>query len=211
MMDKLPHTFYRRRFVDGRHHVFHSYGFGRVVRNDAELLVYDWSLGTPQRITDTLGWGSDAPRTRLFDQRASRAFGRSWWWRSRPLNITSMYDERGNLIVQRIDFASKAMDISGSFYQTDLYLDCFVAANGITHVVEDEDEVIEAEEVGLLSQAQRVMIETELDTVRNLLRNGTWLSWLEAAAGAPFDRTFLPKARNYDGFWQSRASYWPED
>ncbi len=207
----LPHTYYRRRFFDGRQHVFHSYGAGRVVCDNADVLVLDWSVGAPQRITDGVGWSIDAPRSQLFHPEAMRAFGRSWWWRSRPMNVMTAYDPQGQIVIQRIDFASKAMTLGNCMYQTDLYLDCFVAADGITHLVEDQDEVEEAENVGLLSTAQRRMIEAELTIVQAKLVAGTWFDWLEVQAGAPFNHHLLTHARSYDGYWQTGIGYWPED
>lgn len=209
-MSQLLHTFYRRRFMDGRHHVFHSYGPGRMIRDDAEVLVFDWSHGPPQRLTNVLGW-STGPRAHLFDHRALRAYGRAWWWRSRPLNITQVYDPAGKLIIQRVDFASPSYTIAGAVYQTDLYLDCFVANDGISFIVEDEDEVIEAEHHGLLSSQQRHAIEAELASVVARIQAGRWLAWLNQTAGLPFDHRVLTQPRAYDGYWQTAATYWPED
>jgi hypothetical protein len=210
-MSQLPHTYYRRRFFDGRHHIFHSHGAGRVVRDDAEVLVFDWSHGTPQRVTDVLGWGPGTPRSRLFDNRAFRGYGRAWWWRSRPLNITQVYDPQGQLIVQRVDFATPSHTIGGTVYQTDLYLDCFIANDGLTFLVEDEDEVIEAVRAGLLTPEQRLAIEAELAVVIGRLQAGRWHSWLNEAAGSPFNHTLLTRPRAFDGHWQTAATYWPEE
>ena len=209
-MNTLPNTYYRRRFVDGRHHIFHSYGAGRVVRDDRDLLVFDWSHGTPQLVNDVMGWGASTSRSRLFKPGAARAFARSWWWRSRPLNITQMFDPNGEIIVQRVDFASPAQNWSNGVYQTDLYLDCFIAADGVSFLVEDEDEVVEAEQAGLLTSEQRRNIEHELGVVLARLRAGEWSRWLAETAGAPFDRSLLPAARTYPGYWQTAASFWPE-
>ena len=209
-MSQLPHTYYRRRFFDGRHHIFHSHGAGRVIRDDAEVLVFDWSHGTPQRITDVLGWGAGTARARLFDNRAFRAYGRAWWWRSRPLNITQVYDPHGQVIVERVDFATPAHTMTGSVYQTDLYLDCFVANDGVSFIVEDEDEVIEAERAGLLSLTQRQAIEAELQVVSARIAAGGWRSWLSEIAGQPFDHRLLNRPRAFNGHWQTAATYWPE-
>ena len=210
-MTQLPHTYYRRRFFDGRQHVFHSHGAGRVVRDDAEVLVFDWSHGTPQRMADVLGWGADTPRSRLFAPQARRAYGRAWWWRSRPLNITEFYDPQGQLIVQRVDFATPAHTVAGSVYQTDLYLDCFIASDGLSFIVEDEDEVIEAARCGLLAPQQRQAIEAELAVVVARLEAGQWRSWLKESAGLPFDHTLLVRPRAFNGHWQTAATIWPED
>lgn len=210
-MSQLPHTYYRRRFFDGRHHIFHSHGPGRVIRNDAELLVFDWSHGTPQRITDVLGWGVGTARSRLFDHRAFRAYGRAWWWRSRPLNITQVYDPHGQVIVERVDFATPAHTVASTVYQTDLYLDCFVGSDGVSFLVEDEDEVIEAEQAGLLTSQQRQAIEAELAVVVGRIEAREWHSWLDASAGTPFDHTLLTRPRAFNGHWQTAATYWPEE
>ena len=164
---QLPHTYYRRRFFDGRQHVFHSYGAGRVVCDTADVLVMDWSLGTAQRITDGVGWSIDAPRSRLFPANAVRAYGRSWWWRTRPMNVMNSYDSYGNLVIQRIDFASFALTMSNCVYQTDLYLDCFVAADGTTHLVEDEDDEAFNDKMERLTAqlAEQMAKGAELDAV----------------------------------------------
>jgi hypothetical protein len=210
IMNTLPNTYYRRRFTDGRHHIFHSHGAGRVVRDDAEVLVFDWSHGIPQPVNDVLGWGIGTPRSRLFKPGSLRAFGRAWWWRTRPLNITQVFDPHGRLVVQRVDFASPAQNWSGGVYQTDLYLDCFVGADGVSYLIEDEDEVIEAEQFGLLTSEQRHAIESELTTVVGRIQSGEWLRWLSEAAGTPFDHTCLVQPRTYQGYWQTAASFWPE-
>ncbi|HEY1012912.1 MAG TPA: hypothetical protein VGE07_09445 [Herpetosiphonaceae bacterium] len=211
-MTHLPDTFYRRRLLDGRHYIFHTHGFGRRIQDTADVLVFDWRHNSPHLMADVAGWGAGTPRSRLFAPDQIRAYGRSFWWRSRPLNIAQQFNQDGGLIVTRVDFATPAVTTASGTYQTDLYLDCFIAPDNETFLIEDEDEVEAASQRGLISPAQRATIEAALEEVVELLRERRWAGWLDAVAGAPFDHRLLPTPRNHDSQWLVANHYpWPEE
>ena len=201
----LPHLYYRRRKCDGREHTSHWFGAGRVVCDTAAVLVVDWALPAPELLRHSMGNPVDTPRLRLFNLDVLWQYSRHWWWRSHPLNIMAVYDVHGNLILQGVDFATPAITVDNQIWQTDLYLDCFVGADGQTWLVEDEDDVAEAYECGLLSADQRSMIEHELQFVINHVENETWFAWLESLCNEPFDPKLLSVARSYDEMLGVRA------
>ncbi len=202
---------YRRRFLDGDIHAT-CYSAGLYVAHaTAALTVVDVAEPHPKPLVHHGGWRSEFPRSRLFEHSAEWHYTRLWFWHACPLHIAQLCDAQGHAIVQRIDFATPALRTSTGIYQTDLYLDCFISADGLQFLVEDEDEVQAAHAKGLLSQAQQTLIENELTFILTLLRGQRWNSWINALAPTPLNPALLIEPRVASSHWLTAADHWPED
>src|SRR5262249_50974843 len=124
-------------------------------------------------------------------------YGRLWAWRSRPLWIFEMYAPDGVLAATRIDFATPLVEHEGALYQTDLYLDVFIAADGRQFLVEDEDELELARRIALISREQYELVREQQRELIDVLRTGRFAAWL--GSRPPFDPAAIPPYRGSTG------------
>lgn len=109
------------------------------------------------------------PRLALvrFDHPAARDAGGihipvgSWtighFWRGRAYNLYRFTAPDGSVLGYRFDVVDGVRITDGRVRFTDLLLDCWLLPGGVP-VFEDQDEVVEADEAGLLSPRRRAII-----------------------------------------------------
>ena len=204
--------FYRRRFVrePGLRHVFHDYGPALVWRDDEQLWGCDFAQEADEPIGRLEGLDPSGRPGAIVPARPECRYGRLWIWRSRPLAIFAMYGSDGTLAATRIDFATPLQEHGGALYQTDLYLDIFVAADGRTFVVDDEDELEQARAVGLVERDRYRLVREQQRELIALLETGGLNSWL--GPRPPFDLARIPGYRASDGRYiqPGEPDGWPE-
>jgi hypothetical protein len=207
-----PDHFYRRRFVHepGLRHVFHDYGPALVWRDDSDCWGCDFVPADAAPLAPMKGRDIDGRPGVIIPIREECRYGRLWAWRARPLWIFEMYGPDGVLAATRIDFATPLAGYAGALYQTDLYLDVFVAADGGKFLVEDEDELETARGIGLISHEQYRLVRAQQRELIGVLGAGNLAAWL--GLRPPFDPAAIPPYRGSIGRYirPDEDDGWPE-
>ena len=207
-----PDYYYRRRFLrePGLRHVFHDYGPALVWRDDEQLWGCDFAQEMAEPIGRLKGLDLSGQPGAIIPARAECRNGRLWIWRARPLSIFAMYGPDGTLAATRIDFATPLQEHRGALYQTDLYLDIFVAADGRAFVVDDEDELEQARALGLVAHEPYRLVRDQQRELVAALGAGGLDSWL--GPQPPFDLGRIPVYRASDGRYiqPGESDGWPE-
>ena len=205
-------SYYRRRHHrDGHSYIVHSSGPALIRRADYGLVIdYYFAPSREQRPVS----GRQGKHHRTIEPASNPASAaRLWVWEDRPLRIVQFFDPSGRTIVYRIDLATPPLRTPQAFYQTDLYLDVFLGADGSSYIIQDEDELEIAFAAGLISDVLRSQALTWTERIVDLLDRGRFLDWLATACPTRFTIEMLPGVRA----WTSRewkageADGWPEE
>jgi hypothetical protein len=206
---QTPDYYYRRRFLDGRRYIFHDYGPALVWRDD-ELWGCDFFQAEPAPIGVLKGFDLAGRPGVIVPKRNECRYGRVWAWRTRPLLIVAMYGPDGTLAATRIDYATPLHTYGGALYQTDLYLDIFVAADGRKYLIDDHEELEQALATGLITPERYELVRAQEQELIEVLRAGALEAWL--GPQPPFEPAVLPAYRSSDGRYiaADQTDGWPE-
>ncbi len=189
--------YYRRRYLDGSTGISITTGPALDRCDDEQIGVFDYMLTGPVFATPVAGRRGTTASTIA---RPTSVAARLWLWPARSMRLLQQFDQRGQCSHFRIDFATPPRRDAHSIYQTDLYLDLFVAPNGSDYVITDEDELAEAVERGMISSEAHAAVIVECDHLVQLLEHGQFLRWLDGLCDAPFELEGLSAERA----WQHR-------
>lgn len=200
--------YYRRRHLDGTTSISLSSGPVVIRCNTAELGVFDYRLGWPS--VDAPQPGRRGTSQRTIDRPAAVA-ARLWLWYTRPMRIIQQIDKSAGTTHFRIDFATTPLCMPQATYQTDLYLDLFVTANGDDYVIDDEDELVRAASQGLISPESQAAVLSQCDALVQLLEAGQFRDWLASCYSVPFTFDDLRGERDNQkqGFGPGEPDGWP--
>ncbi|HEY3229132.1 MAG TPA: DUF402 domain-containing protein, partial [Roseiflexaceae bacterium] len=137
---------------------------------------------------------------------------RLWLWQDRPLRLIEFFDDAGRRTLYRIDFATLPRRMGHACYQTDLYLDLFVAADETDYAILDEDDLELARASGLISADLCAQVLAQADQLADLLERGQFGAWLHATCLDPFDLALLNGRRDWlnRGIARGERDGWPE-
>ena len=200
---------YRRRYLDGSAGIVVSSGPALVRRSDRVAYVVDYVWGGPNFVDPVVGRrGQTIARIVRPPMRAVRL----WLWPRRPMRVMQQFGANGRCTLYRIDFATPARRVGGTWYQTDAYLDLFATADGRDYAILDEDELAAAVERGIVASDLHACILAQLDELVDLLEADKFGGWLNEICSARFDLHVLPIAHtwSYQEFGPGEADSWPE-
>lgn len=200
---------YRRRHLDNTTGISITTGPAIGRRDDHEAAVFDYVLAGPSFHSPVTGRRGCAIRTIA---RPPATAVRLWLWPARPLRILQQFSAAGLTTLYRIDFATPPQRHGDAIFQTDLYLDIFVAADTHDYVIQDEDELSLARSRELITPEQHERILAQCDELVQLLEGGGFADWLAATCAAPFNLAELRGERGwlYRGSAPGEADGWPE-
>ena len=196
---------YRRRYLDMTTGISVTSGPALVTLAEPQLLVVDMQLpnisfggSVRGRRGTTIDWTPVGP-ARLF------------LWPQRHLRLLQFFDLEGRCTVHRVDFATPAHARSGSYYQTDLYLDLFASGDAADYAVLDEDELEEALARGLIEAPLAEAVTAQAAALIELLEAGTFAGWLGELCPLPFAVAATPGGRvhNHREYAVGEPDGWP--
>ena len=203
--------YYRRRHLDGTTGIAISTGPALARRDDTGALVLDYWLQEP-RVMGPYPGRRGAAQTSIALAHGLAAATRLWLWPGRPLRLIELFDDAGRRTLYRVDFATPPRRAGDACYQTDLYLDLFVAADETDYSILDEDELEIARATGLIGADLCNRILAQLEQLTELLERGQFGAWLRAVCPEPFDLALLTSRRSWlnRGFAAGEPYDWPE-
>jgi hypothetical protein len=204
--------YYRRRHLDGTTGIAVSTGPALAQRDDGGALVLDYPLLAPRMMGPYPG-RRGATQTTIGLAQGLPVATRLWLWPDRPLRLIELFDDSGRRTLYRVDFATLPQRLGSTCYQTDLYLDLFVAADETDYSILDEDELEVARANGLISAELCSRILAQLDQLTELLENGRFGAWLRATCPASFDLARLTGPRDWlnQDFAVGEHDDWPKE
>jgi hypothetical protein len=204
--------YYRRRHLDGTTGIAISTGSALAQRDDTGALVLDYPLLGPRMMGPYPG-RRGATQTTIALAHGLPVATRLWLWPDRPLRLIELFDAAGRRTLYRDDFATTPWRLGPMYYQTDLYLDLFVAADETDYSILDEDELEIAHANGLISADLCGRILAQLDQLTELLESGQFGAWLRATCPASFDLALLTSPRDWlnRDFAVGEHDDWPEE
>jgi hypothetical protein len=202
---------YRRRHLDGTTGIAISTGLALARRDAAGALVLDYPLLKPRMAGPYSGRRGCALASIALAHGLPVAM-RLWLWLDRPLRLIELFDGMGRCTLYRVDFATPPRRVGNTCYQTDLYLDLFVAADETDYSILDEDELEMARAHGLISADVCDRVQAQLDTLADLLEHGRFGAWLRATCPILFDLALLTSSRDWlnQDFAIGEHDGWPE-
>jgi hypothetical protein len=204
--------YYRRRHLDGTTGIAISTGPALARRDDASAFVLDYPLLGPRMMGPYPG-RRGATQTKIALAHGLPVATRLWLWPDRPLRLIELFDDAGRRTLYRVDFTTLPQRLGPLCYQTDLYLDLFVAADETDYSILDEDELEMARANRLISANLLSRILAQLDQLTALLESGQFGAWLRATCPASFDLALLASPRDWlnQGFAVGEHDDWPEE
>ena len=204
--------YYRRRHLDGTTGIAISTGMALARRDDPDALVLDYPLLAPTTMGPYPG-RRGTRQTEIALAYGSPAATRLWLWADRPLRLIELFDDAGRRTLYRVDFATPPRRLGDICYQTDLYLDLFVAADETDYSILDEDELEIARASGLISAELCSRILIQLDQLMEMLERGQFGAWLCATCSAAFELAALAGDRTWlrQDFAVGKHDGWPEE
>jgi hypothetical protein len=204
--------YYRRRHLDGSTGIAISTGLALARRDDASALVLDYLLLEPRTMGPYPG-RRGAAQANIALANGIPVATRLWLWHDRPLRLIEFFDDAGRRTLYQVDFATPPRRVGHACYQTDLYLDLFVAADEMDYAILDEDELETARAAGLISAELCAHVLAQGDELADALEHGQFGAWLHATCPDPFDLALLNSRRNWlnHSFAPGERDGWPEE
>jgi hypothetical protein len=204
--------YYRRRHLNGTTGIAISTGLALARRDDSDALVLDYPLVAPRTMGPYPG-RRGTRQTEIALAHGLPVATRLWLWPDRPLRLIELFDDAGRRTLYRVDFATPPRRLGDTCYQTDLYLDLFVAADETDYSILDEDELELARASGLMSAELCSRILARLDELTEILERGRFGAWLRATCSAAFDLALLAGDRTWlrQDFAAGEHDGWPKE
>jgi hypothetical protein len=179
---------YRRRHLDGTHAIASTSGTVLARRDTPDVSVLDYLLAGPIFVEPVSGRRGT---TTVTIARPEPSAVRLWLWPDRPLRLYEFFDAAGSATVYRVDFATNPRCHEHTIYQTDLYLDLFATPDERDYAILDEDELMIAQERGLVTDQLSAAILAQAEHLVDLLEGRRFGAWLAGWCDAPFDLAAL--------------------
>jgi hypothetical protein len=179
---------YRRRYLDETTGIGTMSGRVLARRHDAQAWVFDYLIAGPIFFAPVVGLRGTAT---VSIERPAPIAARLWLWPERPLRLLQFFDAAGNHTIYRIDFATCPHRHAHAIYQTDLYLDLFATPDEQDYAILDEDELIIAQQRGLITDQLHAAVLAQADWLAELLEGRRLGAWLESWCAEPFELAAL--------------------